>query len=413
MLQWSDIRNLSKDSELFLKTEAVQNGRTYWFWYFLSEALDGAKAKADHQAIITATMNKYFDKNAQAPTVNDPRLLVMKRDSASRPLIETVAAGDLRRDLTQFLIIGFKCVGPEPGEITTLKQAYGTYRTKVRDNSKQKETHFDKGYLKTIDKKSPLIVWRTAQVPLNDIKKDVEIRAKVDIKEKATQRNITADFNPFSDDQVKSYYWFRKKSSDNDCQALASVGNTDQWKAVAAFPLLNSYSRKYQVKATCTRGTESKVFDFWAADVSMVLFLLHGTVLDTNEMQQHYGKLGFPEYGIKGIDQAQVYGAIHFTRVHHGPGQTDDSTGFTVFYKDHWVQYDSWTKADHIFTDYETVYNRVKENFDKALVEVKAGKTLKWAMDGFVEGAEAACTIETPTETPPRKIYKVASYVKA
>lgn len=413
MIEWDTIKNIASDSQLYAKNEAQANSREYWLWYFLSESLEGAKSKPDHQTRVCDVLDKYFEKNTDK---SDQRILKLKRTNPqTAPLLDTADAATLRGDLTKLLLIGFKCVGADPGEIKSLKNAYGTYRTKQRDDTVTKRTHLEKGYLKVIPANQPLIVWRSAQVPLTDIKKDVEIRAKVDIENKARERNITADFNPFSDAKVRSFYWFRKKMTDNDCQALASVGNTDDWRNVAAFPLLNSYGKKYKVRANLERGNDRIEKELVAADVTMVLFLLHGTVMDTNELQRHYQKAGFPEFGIKKVDQNNVYGAITFTRVHHGDGMTDDSTGFTIFHHDKWVQYSSWQEAQGNFTDSEEVYNKTKAKFDKAWTDiVNDTKKLKWAMDGFEEDRSVVCEIPnpSPSKTPPTLQYKVTAYQK-
>lgn len=184
--------------------------------------------------------------------------------------------------------------------------------------------------------------WRGDSRPYDVIKTANGFSTKANSETYARIKNVSAPWNPFADEGVRSFLWYRKTATDNCLYNTISVGKTSDWKTYLAYPLiklsggkvtgLQGYQGRRKVKVA-EQGLgpgqyATRIIELPCSVTYLYLFVFAGLALDTGAMQ---GMDAYPEIGVGSIPFKNVYGSIRCVRYHLGDeGTVTDNDGIIV-----------------------------------------------------------------------------------
>jgi hypothetical protein len=175
----------------------------------------------------------------------------------------------------------------------------------------------------------------------------------------AQKVNLRQTWNPFSQPQNRSDYFYRKRKSDNCLATIVSI-STD-FKTATTFPLLNEdYIRPMPQPPLPTPDEAKRIDDMTlkrhlhvissnpivppqiriADRQQLYLVIVEGNYFDTRKAQVRASggsssvqggpeEGGFPEIAVKTVPETGILACASYVRVHHG---LDEHGGITVLY---------------------------------------------------------------------------------
>jgi hypothetical protein len=159
---------------------------------------------------------------------------------------------------------------------------------------------------------------------------------KVKTKFAVQKYNLSASWNPFSDDDVKNAMWWREGQADNDLYTVVSVAK--DFATSTKFPLIDDPGPDLTIWPQGAKlilrppGQKSGEFAQQATVSRMHVYLMRvaGDVYDT---QSHQAKASsFPEVGVASVPADDVVARMQILRIHYGNAGDD---GHLVFVEDY------------------------------------------------------------------------------
>ncbi len=258
------------------------------------------------------------------------------------------------------------------------------------------------------------LVWRGDNRGWDAITKPggVGLGTKADARDKPANRpkgesyaerlNMDKDWHPFSREEIRNDFWYRKGQKDNDLYTVLSV--TRDCQTAACFPQIGDLGYKFpggrvpedadvptldrgKFKRVMVRPLEGAVRDgersyvVRAVDtISLYLGLLEGEWFDTRGMQRRRSDAEFIEFGAKQIKPHNVLACASFFRVWHG---TQDSDGFTLLWNGAGSRpptEERCKRGGATDVDPSALLARATQEFEKA--KGLHAKPFKWTMTG-------------------------------
>jgi hypothetical protein len=188
--------------------------------------------------------------------------------------------------------------------------------------------------------------WRGDSRSVDQIKDAGGLINKAESLRYADSVNLTKPWHPFSQQQNRTDYFYRKNKEDNCLATVVSISTN--FKTSAVFPLLNGdyisnlpnalprVGTRFDTISPRDRRILHMVCDntgprmVRVADAQQLYLVALGeNYFDTREAQaRRQGESqAFPEFAVKSVPETGVLGCVKFVRVHHG---LDEHGGLTV-----------------------------------------------------------------------------------
>lgn len=352
--------------------------RSGWFQYFLTEAVAGlGKADPEVKARIEGFMQALFVKRGTGWVM---------------PVaFDQIPDATLKMTMLELLTLGFERIPATQNQAVAGDASDAAIIGKMLWAGPSDQVSGTN--IKVID---VAFRWRGDSRPWDDISRANGFATKANSADYAAANNLTAAWNPFSDQNIRSYLWFRKQATDNCLYNTISVGKNTQWLTYLPYPLIKlsggkitgvrgyQGKKKVRVREVGMYGSGSFRHTEIELPVSVTyiyLFVLAGLALDTGAMQ---GKDAYPEIGVGAIPFKNVYGSIKCTRIHLGDEATvTDDDGVLVKLERARVTDDNGLTIQASYGS--TLFAQMKDAYDAVLRRGVVGVVWRASGDGYAE----------------------------